>query len=476
MTEWLFRRRRLLAGALAALVCGAGLAATMGSTPASAQPAGQRPRPEPNEPLRFRYLGPESAGRVSAAAGIPGNITTYYLGAASGGIWKTTDGGRTWEPIFDDQEVQAIGALAVAPSDPDIVWAGTGEAWVIRPSDVMGDGIYKSTDAGRTWTHMGLRETGRIGRIVIHPRNPDIVFACALGRVTGPQEERGVFRTKDGGKTWERVLFVNPDTGCSGLAMHPTNPDILVAGTWQVVMHTWGMFSGGPGSGVYLSRDGGTTWQRLEKGLPKPPVGKIDVAFAPTNPRRVFALIQTANQGSLWRSDDGGESWEAVSWDRRLIGRAGYYIRVAVSSGDENEVIVANSSLHRSLDGGRTFNVLGGGCGDCHDIWIDPLNPDHFIVTGDNTTGITTTRGRTFSRIALPIGQMYHVAVDSRVPYWVYSNRQDDGTMRGRVDSPVAVTNVPSYGASMRGLGGWPGGGPGGGGPGGPGPGGPGGG
>jgi len=409
----------------------------------------------PPEPLRFRYVGPPSAGRFSAIAGVPGNTQIYYAGSASGGVWKTTDGTQTWEPVFDDQPVQAIGALAVSRSNPNIVWAGTGEAWAIRDADVMGDGVYKSTDAGKTWTHAGLRETGRVARMLIHPTNPDIVFTCALGRTTGPQEERGVFRTTDGGKTWQRVLFVNPNTGCSGLSMDPKNPDLMIAGTWEVVMHTWAMFSGGAGSGVYRSRDGGATWQRLEDpGLPKSPMGKIDVAIAPSSSKRMFALIQTANQGSLWRSDDAGDTWKVVSWDRRLIGRAGFYIRVEVNPQNPDDVLIANSSFHRSTDGGLTFPPGGGQCGDCHDIWIDPQNGQHWVVTDDAGLNFTRDNGKTFQATTLPNGQMYHVAVDEQVPYWIYSNRQDDGTMRGPVSSPWPVPNVPSYAAAqgLRGL------------------------
>ncbi len=437
----------------------AGLAAVFGGLTHAQQRGGPPPEQNPAaEPLKFRYMGPPSSGRISAVVAVPGNQTTYYAGAASGGVWKSIDSGKTFEPIFDDQSVAAIGTLAVAPSDPNIVWVGTGEAWTIRPSDVMGDGIYKSEHAGATWRNMGLRETGRIGRIVVHPTNPDIVYACALGRATGPQEERGVFRTKNGGETWERVLFVDKDTGCSGLAMDPKNPDVLIAGTWQVVMHTWAMFSGGPGSGIYMSRDAGTTWKRVEnEGLPKSPLGKIDVAFAPTNPQRVFALIQTATQGSLWRSDDGGVTWTIASRDRRLTGRAGYYIRLSVSPADQNEVMVASSTLWRSTDGGATFNA-GGGCGDCHDIWWDPRNMDHYVVTGDGGMGITTDHGRSFNSVVLPIGQMYHVATDNRAPYWIYSNRQDDGTMRGASTSPVLVPNVPSLGLMPRTGGGFGGG------------------
>jgi photosystem II stability/assembly factor-like uncharacterized protein len=382
------------------------------------------------------------------------------MGAASGGIWKTTDAARTFAPIFDGQPVQAIGSLAVAPSNPRFVWAGTGEAWAIRDSDVQGDGIYKSTDAGATWRHVGLAETGRIGRIIIHPTNPDIVFACALGRATGPQQERGVFRTTDGGETWKKVLFVDEKTGCSGLSIDPTDPKVLFAGTWEVVMHTWAMFSGGPGSGVYVSKDTGSTWKRLANGLPNSPAGKIDVAVAPSNSKRVYALIQTANQGSLWRSDDGGDKWKVVSWDRRLIGRAGYYIRIEVNPQNDLEVIIANSSLHRSLDGGETFPITGGGCGDCHDIWMDRQNPAHWMVTGDAGAGYTRNHGQTYTTFTLPIGQMYHVAVDDQVPYWVYSNRQDDGTMRGPNNAPYVPANVPSLGrgggAGGRGGGGGP--------------------
>jgi photosystem II stability/assembly factor-like uncharacterized protein len=416
----------------------AGSAQVGSATPGLAQDAA-------TEPLHFQYMGPPSAGRISAVVGIAGDPTTYYAGAASGGIWKTTDAGKTFVPVFDDEPVQAIGALAIAPSDPKIVWAGTGEAWAIRDSDVQGDGVYKSTDGGATWKHMGLAETGRISRIIVHPTNPDIVFVAALGRATGPQEERGVYRTTDGGATWKRVLFVNPNTGCSGLAMDAHNPDVLLAGTWEVVMHTWAMFSGGPGSGIYLSKDGGTTWKKVEHpGLPKPPVGKIDVAIAPSDSNRMFALIQTPNQGSLWRSDDAGVSWKVVSWDRTLIGRAGYYIRVAVHPTNPDEVLVMNSSPHRSTDGGLTFPLAAGGCGDCHDVWMDPKNPDRWVTTGDGGMGITTNHAQSFFNITLPIGQMYHVAIDNQVPYWIYSNRQDDGTMRGPSNSPVPVTNVPT--------------------------------
>ena len=381
--------------------------------------------------FKFRFVGPKVGNRIASVAGVAGDPGVYYAGAASGGVWKSTDGGNRWVPVFDKQTAAAIGALAVAPSQPGTVWAGTGEAWVIRDSDVMGNGIYKSTDAGRTWTNMGLSASGRIGRIIVNPADPDIVFACVLGRATGAQQERGVYRTTDGGQHWVRVLFAGENAGCSGLSMDAHDPHTLIAGVWQVEMHTWGEYSGGPQSGIYISHDGGTKWTRLEgHGLPDAPLGKIDVAIAPTNSNRIYALIQTKDQGSVWSSDDAGEQWRRVNSQRALIGRAGYYIRLAVSTGSENEVLVANSSFHQSLDGGESFHEVRWG-GDTHDIWVDPSNPNRFVITDDGGMIITTVHGRGFHRVTLPIGQMYHVAVDDQVPYYFYSNMQDDGNMRG---------------------------------------------
>ena len=414
----------------------------------------QRRRRGGSEGFSFRFLGPAVGNRIAAVGGVPGDPNVYYAGAASGGVWKTVDGGNRWEPIFDKEPVAAIGALAVSQSDSSIVWAGTGEAWAIRDSDVTGNGVYRSTDAGKTWQHMGLDETGRIGRIVIHPTDPNIVFVCAAGRLTGPQQERGVYRTTDGGQHWERVLFVNENTGCSGLSMDAENPRTLVAGTWQVEMHTYGEFSGGPGSGVWISHDGGSKWDHVEgNGLPQSPVGKIDVAIAPTDSSRIYALIQTADQGSLWRSDDGGQNFHVVNWNRALIGRAGYYIRLAVSPKNENEVLISNSSFWHSVDGGSTFDEVPWG-GDNHDIWFDPHNADRFVITDDGGMNITTSHGKGFERVSLPIGQMYHVAVDNQVPYYVYANMQDDGTMRGPSTEPEFSFFGRTFGAWEHGLGG----------------------
>ena len=413
-----------------------------------AAPAAQ-PVPEHWKDLSWRTIGPEG-NRFSAAAGVPGDPLTYYVGAASGGIFKTTDGGVHWQPVFDGHPVQSIGSLAVAKSDPNVLWAGTGEG-KIRSHISLGQGIYRSTDAGRTWTLMGLERTGRIPRTIIHPANPEVVFACALGTAYGPQPERGVYRTTDGGRTWERVLHVDANTGCSDLAMDPTNPRILFAGMWQLEIRTWGRTSGGPGSGLFMSKDGGTTWTRLKgSALPTKPVGKVAVAIAPSNPQRVYALIETGDgipwngqpteSGQLWRSEDGGATWALTSRDRNAMGRAHYYSRMAVSPADEDEAYFLTASYARSLDGGRTLTVLQGQQapgGDHHDVWIDPTNADRMIVAHDQGLSITQNRGRTWFRQRLLNAQMYHVTVDNAVPYHVLGNKQDEPSYRGPSNSRV---------------------------------------
>ncbi len=406
------------------------------------------------DPFRFTMMGPAAGGRISSIVGVPGNPRIWFLGNASGGVFKSVDSGTTFQPVFDSMAVQAIGALAISSSNPAQVWAGTGEAWAIRDADVMGDGIYLSTDTGKTWKNVGLRETGRIGRIIVHPTNPKIVFVCALGRATGPQEERGVYRTIDGGKSWKRVLFVDPNTGCSGLTLDVKNPRVLFAGMWQVEMKTYVMNSGGPSSAIYVSRDGGDSWKKVtHPGLPKSPLGKIDVAIAPSNPKRVYALIQTANQGSVWRSEDGGASWRVINWTRALIGRAGYYIRLGISPKNADEILVANSSFFRSTDGGKTFEEVPWG-GDNHDIWYDPKNADRIGLTNDAGARLTTSHGKSWNSVSLPNAQMYHVAVDNQVPYWIYGNRQDNGTMRGPSTVPEGGQGGRGGGAGAAGRGG----------------------
>ncbi len=393
--------------------------------------------------LRFRHIGPQG-NRLTSVVGIPGQPNIYYVGAASGGIWKTIDGGIHWQPIFDDHPVSSIGALAIAPSNPNVVWAGTGEPW-IRSHISVGQGIYKSTDAGKTWTLMGLEKTGRISRVVIDPKNPDIVLVGALGHAYGPQQERGVFRTADGGKTWQRVLFTDENSGCSHLEMDPNNPRVLFAGMWPLTIHTWGRESGGPGSGLFKSTDGGVTWKRLSgNGLPTRTTGKIVPAIAPNNSKRLYALIETGDgvplngqetdRGKLWRSDDGGDTWRLISYDRNLGGRTHYYFRMTVAPDNADETYYLTAGFARSSDGGETARLLTGANspgGDNHDIWIDPTNANRIAVANDGGVSISVTRGASWHRIQLPIAQIYHVTVDNRVPYYVYGNEQDDPSYRG---------------------------------------------
>ena len=401
--------------------------------------------------LCWRHIGPEG-NRFSAVAGVPGDPQVYYAGAASGGIFKTTDAGSHWQPVFDDQPVASIGSLAVAPSDPSIVWAGTGES-CIRSHISVGEGIFKSVDAGKTWTRMGLEQTGRIGRVVVHPTNPEVVLACALGHAYGPQPERGVFRTTDGGASWEHVLFVDERTGCSALAMDPANPRKLFAGMWQIDIKTWGRESGGPGSGLFVSQDGGTTWQRQQgRGLPTREVGKVKVAIARSNPNRVYALIETGDgvpwhgeetdRGQVWRSEDGGESWRVVSYDRNAMGRAHYYSHLFAAPDNEHEVYFLTSAFSVSLDGGENLTTVSRSDapgGDHHDMWIDPGNGDRMIVGHDQGLSISINRGRTWRRQRLANAQMYHVTVDNQIPYYVYGNKQDEPSFRGPSNSRLGL-------------------------------------
>jgi photosystem II stability/assembly factor-like uncharacterized protein len=414
-----------------ALVTTLALAAVLWLLSGGVSMTGQSVASDPFGALRYRYIGP-SGNRTAAVAGVPGDPLTYYVGSSSGGIFKSSDGGTTWEPIFDAQPAQSIGALAIAASDPNVVWAGTGEAF-IRSNVSIGNGVYRSTDAGQTWTHMGLESAGRIGRVAVDPRNPDVVLVAAMGHSYGPQKERGVFRTKDGGKTWEHVLFVDENTGCFEIAMDPNNPRILFAGMWPLVIHTWGRESGGPNGGIWKSTDGGDTWRRLTgHGLPEPPLGKIGLAIAPSNSRVVYALIETGspNRGVLWRSDDGGENWRITSYNRLLNERSHYASRIAVNAGDEDEVYFAANSMSRTLDGGYDSDVVDWS-GDVHDIWADPKDPNRLMLSDDGGGQISLNRGKSWRPIELPNAQMYHVAVDNQIPYFVYGGMQDGSAYKG---------------------------------------------
>ena len=393
--------------------------------------------------LRWRHIGPVG-NRVSAVYGIPDDPNTYYFGAASGGVFKTTDGGIHWTPIFDDQPVLSVGAIAVSTADPNVIWVGTGEAH-IRSNVSLGNGVYRSTDAGATWTHTGLEATGRISRIVTHPADPDTAWVAALGHLYAPQEERGIFRTTDGGATWERVLFVDENTGASEIVIGPANPALLFAGMWQMRMWTWGRESGGPGSGIFRSRDGGDTWERLEgNGLPERPWGKVALSLTAADPRRIYALIETSSNeefapldeqdGVLWRSDDGGDIWELASRDHTLMQRPHYYTRVVAAPDDADEAHFLATRHTTTLDGGLTTFLNNSG-GDHHDMWIAPDRPDRMIVGHDGGVSISTNRGETWQRPRLPIAQMYHVYTDNRIPYRVMGNRQDGPSSRGPSNS-----------------------------------------
>ena len=408
-------------------------------------PAAALAQPAPDElgGLRFRHIGPVG-NRTLAVAGIPGNPDIYYAGAATGGIWKTEDGGIKWRPVFDDQDVHAIGALAVSESDPNIVWAGTGETF-IRANVSIGIGVFKSTDAGETWEHRGLDATARIGRIVIHPTNPDIVYAASLGHAYTPQPERGIYRTTDGGETWEHVLFVDEHTGASDLIMDPNNPRILYAGMWHLELKTWTRVSGGPGSGLFVTRDGGDTWTRLEgNGLPELDVGKVALCMSKADSRRVYALIETADgvslageeaeSGELWMTSDGAQTWTLQTHNRNLSGRNAYYARCAAAPDDPDETYFLTASYARSLDAGRSHELMrfdDAPGWDHHDMWIDPTDGDRQAVAHDGGVSISLNRGTSWYKIQLPIAQMYHVTVDNDIPYNVLGNRQDGPSTRG---------------------------------------------
>ncbi|NQW27831.1 MAG: glycosyl hydrolase [Flammeovirgaceae bacterium] len=390
------------------------------------------------ESLDFRFIGPEG-NRAIAIAGEPGNPMISYIGAASGGLWKTTDGGVRWVPMTDSLNVSSIGSIAIAPSDPKQVWIGTGETFVIRPAHAMGDGIYYSPNSGTSWVRMGLEKTGRIGRIIVHPTNPEIIYAAALGHTYGPQEERGIYRSNNGGKSWEHVLFVDEGTGASDLAMDPQNPNILYAAMWSININTWGLNSGGEGGGIYKSIDGGDTWTPMSShGLPggkNRPVGKTAVAISYSNPKIVYALFEI-NSPELWGSNNSGETWTLMSQDHTMNERAPYYTRIVVAPDNPDEIYFLSVRFSKSEDGGKTLMKRPPrGGGDNHDMWIDPIFPDRMMVAHDGCASMSLNRGQSFENVVLPIAQMYHVAVDDQVPYFVYGNRQDGWSYRGPSNS-----------------------------------------
>lgn len=398
--------------------------------PATKPPDDPLDTPRELKSLKYRLIGPASGGRTTRAAGVIGDPSTYFVATASGGVWKSTDGGATFSSVFDDQPVSSIGSLAIAASNPNVVYVGSGEA-NIRGNVAAGNGIYKTVDGGKTWTHVWKQE-GQIGTMVVHPANADIAFAAVLGKAFGPNGERGIYRTQDGGKTWQQVLKKDNDTGASDIAMDPSNPAILFAGFWQARRTPWDLTSGGPGSGLYVSRDGGDTWTALKgKGLPDGLWGKVGVAVAPSNGRRVYALIE-AEAGGLFKSDDGGETWSLASANRAIRQRAWYYTTLTVHPTNQEEVWFPQVPMLRTIDGGKTIEYMDGfHHGDHHDLWIDPKNPKRMIAANDGGVDITLNGGETWHAPDLPIAQFYHISVDTSVPYRVAGSIQDWGTAQG---------------------------------------------
>ena len=376
--------------------------------------------------MHYRLVGPFRGGRSLTGVGVPGNPNVYYFGATGGGVWKTTDGAMTWESVFDKEASPAIGSIAIAASDPNVIYVGTGEA-CIRGNAAQGDGVYKSLDAGKTWKNVGLKDSRAIGKVIVDPHNPDVALVAALGHPFGPNEERGVFRTADGGKTWQKVLYKNADTGAVDLSFNPNNSNIVFASLWQVRRTPWTLNSGGPGSGIYRSGDNGITWKEVESDdLPKKPWGKIGVAVA-ANSDRVYALIEAREGGGLYRSDDGGGKWQQVSSDRRLVQRAWYYMHIVADPQDDNTVYVMNVDFHKSVDGGRTWNKISTPHGDNHGLWIDPTNNHRMIEVNDGGATVTLDGGDTWSSLLnQPTAQIYHVSTDNRYPYWIYGAQQDN--------------------------------------------------
>ena len=414
--------------------------------------------------LQWRMLGPFRSGRVDAVTGVHGRPNEFYFGSVNGGLWKSVDAGRVWEPVFDSVPVGSIGAVATAPSAPDTVYVGTGEC-TLRDSTGFGNGMYKSTDAGKTWTHLGLDETQHIGKIAVHPHDPNIVYVAAIGHFYAPNPDRGIFRTRDGGKTWKKVLFKNNDVGAIEVQIDPKNPNVVYAGLWNTRRPPWFVYapSNGPGGGIYKSTDGGDTWKELTNGLPTQGMGKSGIAVSASHPNRVYAVIDNlepppgakppepaagsfgagaTGQGGFFRSDDGGAHWTRMSDDSALWGRGWYFEHVVCDPTDPDIVYVANVDVARSMDGGKTWLALRGSPGgdDYHQSWISPDDPNTMIQASDQGCIITRnarekdpTKVTWSSWLNQPIAQMYHISVDYRFPYWVTGAQQDSGSVAVRV-------------------------------------------
>jgi len=380
--------------------------------------------------MKWRSIGPYRGGRVLAVTGVPGDPYTFYFGGVAGGVWRTTDGGLNWQPLFDKEAVSSIGAIAVADSNHNVIYVGTGEA-CIRGNISYGDGIYKSTDGGKTWINIGLKDTQHVGAVIIDPRNSDVVLVAALGHAYGPNPDRGVYRTSDGGKTWTKVLYKDEKTGAIDVVFDPNNPNIVFAALYEVQRTPWSLSSGGPGSGLYRSVDGGVTWKHLEgHGLPTSIMGRIGVSVSGADSNRVYALIEAKDASALYRSDDGGDNWAKINDDQRLTQRAWYFTHIFADPKSVDTVYMLNTGMFRSSDGGKTLTLLPAPHGDHHGLWIDPTNPQRMINGNDGGATITVDGGKTWTtQYNQPTAQFYHVATDNQFLYYVYGAQQDNTTV-----------------------------------------------
>ena len=395
------------------------------------QTARRVPEAGPLRGLQWRSIGPYRGGRVTAVTGVTSQPSVYYFGGVGGGVWKSTDGGDNWEPISDGFfGTGSVGGIGVAESDPSIIYVGMGES-PIRGNVSHGDGMYKSTDAGRTWRHIGLEDTRQIARVRVHPKNPDLVYVAALGHTFGPNDQRGVFRSKDGGKTWDKVLFRNNKAGAIDLILDPSNPNTIYAGFWEVFRTPYSLESGGPGSGLFKSTDGGDTWTELTRnpGLPRGIVGKVGITVSPVNPERVWAIVE-AEDGGVFRSDNGGRTWTKVNEQRDLRQRAWYYTRIYADPQNVDTMYVLNTGFYKSTDGGRTYTTINPPHGDNHDLWIAPNDNQRMIESNDGGANVTTNGGRRWTEQDQPTAQFYRVALDQDFPYNVYGAQQDNSTVR----------------------------------------------
>src|SRR2546426_7535270 len=395
-------------------------------------PSSSSGAPDPLKVLQWRSIGPFRGGRSTAVAGVASQPMVFYFGGTGGGVWKTMDGGINWEPITDGSVFGrgSVGAIGLSDSDANTIYVGMGES-PIRGNVSHGDGVYKSTDGGKTWKHIGLEDTRQISRIRVHPKNPDIVYVAAQGHVWGPNEQRGVFRSKDGGKIWEKILYRSDKAGACDLIIDPTNPNNIYAGFWEVYRKPWTLGSGGPGSGILKSTDGGDTWTEITRnpGLPKGMIGIVGITVSPANPDRLWAIVE-AEDGGVFRSDNAGKTWTKTNEQRNLRQRAWYYSRIYADPKSADTVYVLNTGFYKSNDGGRTFAGIGVPHGDNHDLWIAPEDPNRMIESNDGGANVSFNGGRSWSEQDQPTAQFYRVVLDNDFPYHVYGAQQDNSTVR----------------------------------------------